>query len=177
MYEFHYHYMKKKYGFNAQLLFTDTDSLCYEVKTHDIYRDMSEDRHLFDFSGYPKGHLLYDITNKKVIGKMKDNTASVPIKEFVGLRAKMYSLIHGDEEKGTAKGVSKAVIKTKLCHELYKQSLFNRETQMESMHLFRTDLHNIYTVQLTKTTLSAYDDKRYILDDGIHTLAHGHWRT
>jgi hypothetical protein len=66
------------------------------------------------FSGYPKGHLLYDTTNKKVIGKMKDETASVLIKAFVGLRAKMYSLVHGDEEKRTAKGVSKAVIKTKL---------------------------------------------------------------
>lgn len=88
MYEFHYNYIKKKYGFNAQLLFTDTDSLCYEVKTHGIYRDMSEDQHLFHFTGYPKGHLLYDITNKKVIGKMKSETASVPIKEFVGLRAK-----------------------------------------------------------------------------------------
>jgi hypothetical protein len=92
---------------------------------------------------------------------MKDETASVLIKAFVGLRAKMYSLVHGDEEKRTAKGVSKAVIKTKLRHELYKQSLFNRESQMESMILFRTDLHNIYTVQLTKTTLSAYDDKRW----------------
>ena len=121
---------------------------------------------------------------------MKDETKSVPIKEFVGLRAKMYSLIYEtvrkseDEEaikitneKRTAKGVSKPVIQKKLRHELYKQCLFNKETQMESMNLFRTDHHNIYTVQLTKTTLSAYDDKRYILNDGIHTLAYGHWRT
>ena len=90
MYDFHYHYMKKKYGLKAQLLFTDTDSLCYEVKTDDIYRDMAGDRDLFDFSGYPIEHPCYDATNKKVIGKMKDETASVPIKEFVGLRAKMY---------------------------------------------------------------------------------------
>ena len=176
MYDFHYHYMKKKYGLKAQLLFTDTDSLCYEVKTDDIYRDMAGDRDLFDFSGYPIEHPCYDATNKKVIGKMKDETASVPIKEFVGLRAKMYSLIHGNDEKRTAKGVSKAVIQSKLRHQLYKQCLFKKETQMESMKLFRTDRHNIYTVQMTKTTLSAYDDKRYILDDGIHTLAHGHWR-
>lgn len=105
---------------------------------------------------------------------MKDETESVPVKEFVGLRSKMYSMVHGNTEK--PKGISKAVIRSKLRHDLYKQCLFNRETQMESMILFRTDRHEIYTVKLNKTTLSAYDDKRYILEDGIQTLAHGHWR-
>jgi hypothetical protein len=137
---------------------------------------MGEDPALFDFSAYPRNHPLYDVTNKKTIGKMKDETESVPVKEFVGLRSKMYSMVHGDTEKRTAKGVSKAVIRSKLRHDLYVQCLFNRETQMESMTLFRTDKHEIYTVKLNKTTLSAYDDKRFILEDGIQTLAHGHWR-
>lgn len=96
--------------------------------------------------------------------------ASVPLKEFV------YSLVHGNEEKRNAKDVSKTVIKTKLRHDLYKQCLFQKEAQMESMNLFRTDSHDIFTIQMTKTTLSHYDDKRYILADGIHTLADGHWR-
>lgn len=109
--------------------------------------------------------MLYDITNKVDIGKMKDETVSAPIKKFVGLRANMYRLIQGDQEKTTAKGVSKVVIKTKLRHELYKQSLFYRETQMESMNLFRTDLHNIYTVQLTNTT--TINDIYYTME---HTL-------
>ena len=176
MYDFHYNYMKKTYGEKAQLLFTDTDSLCYDVTTDDIYEDMMLSKDLFDFSGYPKDHRLYDTSNKKIIGKMKDELDSVPMKEFVGLRAKMYSLTHGAKEKRTAKGVSKAVIRSKLRHDLYSQCLFQRESQMESMNLFRTEKHQIYTVKLNKTTLSAYDDKRYILEDGIHTLAYGHWR-
>lgn len=174
MYDFHYNYMKSKYGSRAQLLFTDTDSLCYEITTGDLYHDLKDDKELFDFSAYPRNHSLYDATNKKIIGKMKDETESVPVKEFVGLRSKMYSMVHGNTEK--PKGISKAVIRSKLRHDLYKQCLFNRETQMESMILFRTDRHEIYTVKLNKTTLSAYDDKRYILEDGIQTLAHGHWR-
>lgn len=174
MYDFHYNYMKSKYGSRAQLLFTDTDSLCYEITTDDLYHDLKDDKELFDFSAYPRNHSLYDATNKKIIGKMKDETESVPVKEFVGLRSKMYSMVHGNTEK--PKGISKAVIRSKLRHDLYKQCLFNRETQMESMILFRTDRHEIYTVKLNKTTLSAYDDKRYILEDGIQTLAHGHWR-
>lgn len=176
MYDFHYNYMKSKYGSRAQLLFTDTDSLCYEITTDDLYHDLKDDKELFDFSAYPRNHSLYDATNKKIIGKMKDETESVPVKEFVGLRSKMYRMVHDNTEKRTAKGISKAVIRSKLRHDLYKQCLFNRETQMEPMILFHTDGHEIYTLKLNKTTLSAYDDKRYILEDGIQTLAHGHWR-
>jgi hypothetical protein len=92
MYQFHYEYMKQKYGANAKLLFTDTDSLCYEVKTHDIYQDILEDAELFDTSEYAQGHLLYSTRNKKVLGKMKDETHGIPIQEFVGLRPKMHSI-------------------------------------------------------------------------------------
>ena len=90
MYQFHYDYIKHKYGPTAKLLFTDTDSLCYEVKTEDIYQDMLQDANLFDTSEYDRDHPLYSTANKKVLGKMKDETHGIPIQEFVGLRPKMY---------------------------------------------------------------------------------------
>ena len=65
MYQFHYEYMKQKYGDNAKLLFTNTDSLCYEVKTRDIYQDMFEDTELFDTSEYIQDHPLYSIKTRK----------------------------------------------------------------------------------------------------------------
>ena len=65
MYQFHYEYMKQKYDANAKLLFTDTDSLSYEVKTRDIYQDMLEDAELFDTSEYAQDHLLYSIKTRK----------------------------------------------------------------------------------------------------------------
>ena len=52
MYEFHYDYIKNKYGNNSRLLFTDTDSLLYEIKTEDVYEDFSNDKEIFDFSNY-----------------------------------------------------------------------------------------------------------------------------
>lgn len=70
--------------------------------------------HRHDFSGYPKSRVLYDTSNKKVISEMKDETASIPVNELVGLRAKIYSMILGDAEKKTAKGTSKAVIKSRV---------------------------------------------------------------
>ena len=74
MYDFHYNYTQKKYP-DAQLLFTDTDSLTYHIKTEDIYRDFLADRELFDNSDYPSNSEFYFSENKKVIGKFKDETA------------------------------------------------------------------------------------------------------
>jgi len=79
MYDFHYNYMKTKYGQNAQLLFTNTDSLCYSIYTEDVYQDMIKDKHLFDTSEYDSEHPLYSTKNKKVLGKMKDETHGIPI--------------------------------------------------------------------------------------------------
>ena len=57
MYEFHYKYIKGK--FDAKLLFTDTDSLLYEIKTEDVYEDFSKEKSLFDFSDYPQDSIFF----------------------------------------------------------------------------------------------------------------------
>ena len=108
MYDFHYNYIKKRYNNKAKLLFTDTDSLCYEIETQDIYEELWQDRNLFDNSDYPKDGKFFDSTNKKVIGKFKDEAAGMPIVEFIGLRSRMYSYVkdNGKNEK-TVKGVRK----------------------------------------------------------------------
>ncbi|GFQ65098.1 uncharacterized protein TNCT_338041 [Trichonephila clavata] len=81
-------YIKSKYNTNAKLLFTDTDSLCYEIVTQDVYEDMEKDLHFFDTSDYPKTHPLYNEINKKVLGKMKDELSSSLAIEFVGSNQK-----------------------------------------------------------------------------------------
>ena len=72
-------------------MFTDTDSLCYEIKTDDVYKDLFQDKELFDNSDYPKTSEFFFDENKKVIGKMKAEAAVMVIKEFIGLRSKTYS--------------------------------------------------------------------------------------
>ena len=54
------------------MLFTDTDSLTYEIKSEDVFEDFYKDKHLFDLSNYPKDSKFFDPVNEKVIGKMKD---------------------------------------------------------------------------------------------------------
>ena len=90
MYDFHCNFIKK--NFDAELLFTDTDSLAYEIKSEDVYEEFFKHKHLFDFSNYPKDSKFFDETNKKVIGKMKDEFGGVIVVEFVGLKSKMYSI-------------------------------------------------------------------------------------
>ena len=78
------------------MLFTDTNSLVYEIKTEDVYEDFHGDKNLFDFSDYPLNSKFFDLANKKVTGKMKDEFKGKLISEFVGLKSKMYSLISID---------------------------------------------------------------------------------
>ena len=88
----------------------------------------------------------------------------------------MYSLQYGDCEKKTAKGISRNVTEQQLRHEMYKQSLFQEKYYMSSMNQIRSYNHNLYSVTLNKIGLSPYDDKRFVLEDGIHTLAYGHYK-
>jgi len=86
MYDFHYNYIRKKCS-DCQLLFTDTDSLFYRIKTEgDIYEDFFKDKELFDNSEYPESSKFFFGENKKVIGKFKDEAANKPIVEFIGLK-------------------------------------------------------------------------------------------
>ena len=178
MYDFHYNYIKKKYAEKASLLFTDTDSLAYEIKSLDFYADITTDvKSKFDTSDFPKDHPsgLYTEVNKKVIGLFKDEAGGKQIEEFVGLRAKLYSYKMADEDYKKCKGVKKSVVKKSITHEDYKDCLFTKREQLRKMNVFRSYHHVIYTEEINKIALSADDDKRIILDDGIHTLAYGHY--
>ena len=79
MYEFHYDYIRNKYGNNSRPLFTDTDSLMYEIKTGDVFEDFSNDKEMFDFSNYSAKSKDYDNSNKLMVGKMKGETVGVAI--------------------------------------------------------------------------------------------------
>ena len=148
----------------------------YEIETDDIYIDMKVDEHRFDFSDYPKDHFLYNIRNKKVVLKMKDELNGVAADEFVGLRAKMYSIKSGRVEKKRAKGIKKQVVKNIISHTDYRDTLRNRKFMTHKMNMIRNIDHNLYSITLKKRSLGAFDDKRFILDDGIHSYAYGHYK-
>ena len=175
MYDFHYNNIKKKYGNKAKLLFTDTDSLTYEIEAEDVYKDFWFNRNKFDNSEYPESSPYFDKTNKKVIGKFKDEALGIPIIEFVGLRSKMYSYMKDNhKEERTAKGIKKNTIKKDITHENYKNVLLNNKQMHHTMETIRSNNHQLGSYKLNKVSLSCFDDKRYILEDGINSYAYGH---
>ncbi|XP_054712885.1 uncharacterized protein LOC129222404 [Uloborus diversus] len=177
MFDFHYKVMKPKYDKNLKLLYQDTDSYIYEIKTDDFYSDMKDMIDHFDTSDYKENN-EYGIprVNKKVLGKMKDENNGKIMTEFVGLRAKMYALKVEDKVIKKSKGVKKIVVKNRISFEDYKDCLFNKVKKYRAMNLIRSHKHEIYSVQVNKIALSPDDDKRHILEDGINTLALGHYK-
>ena len=180
MYDFHYNYIKPKYGNKAKLLFTDTDSFLYEIQTEDFYKDISGDvKDRFDTSEYPEDHPSGIPTgiNKKVLGVFKDEAKGKPINEFVGLRSKLYSykMDEGKENK-KCKGVKKAVVERTIKHEDYKKCLETGKEQLRKQNIIRSYKHELYTEEINKIALSAADDKRYLLKDSFDTLAWGHYK-
>ena len=180
MFDFHYNYIKSKYADKAKLLFTDTDSLMYEIQTEDFYKDISGDvKDKFDTSDYPENHPSGIPTgeNKKVLGMMKDEVAGKIIKEFVGLRSKLYSFVMDDGgETKKCKGIKKQVVERSIMHEHYKTCLKTGKELLRKQNILRSYNHEVYTEEVNKVALSALDDKRYILSDGMDTLALGHYK-
>ena len=173
MYDFYYNTLKARYGENVRLLYTDTDSLIVHVQTDDLYKDMSLNADLYDTRNYSPGHPLFSNTNKKVIGKFKDELGGRLMTEFIGLRPKMYSYA-GEDSGKRAKGVKKSVLTQTITHDDYRSCLFEKEVFHRDMPGLRSHAHTIYGETVHKVALAPLDTKRYILDDGISTLAFGH---
>ena len=128
-------YIKNKYILKINMvatqdyysLFTDTDSLMYEINTEDVYKDFSNDKEMFDFSNFSTKSNYYDNSNKLVVGKIKDKTAGVVMEESVGLKPKIYLyLVDDNSEHKKAKGINKNVVAT-ISHDEYKDVLLNKK--------------------------------------------------
>jgi len=177
MYMFHYDHIQHLYGYRAKLLFTDTDSLTYELSTDDAYANMSEHLSLYDTSDYPEWHSLRRSGNAKVLGKFKDECNGKIVSEFVGLWAKMYSLsLENETSKNAVRGIDKSFVRKNIRHNNFKHCLHTEIRTHASFHSIRSTNQQLQTICVKKIALSPYDDKRYSLSSGFDTLAYGHWR-
>lgn len=176
MYDFHYSVMKPKYEDCIRLLYTDTDSLIYSIKTEDIYQDMKENISFYDTSDYPENNIFnMPLMNKKVLGKMKDECSGEIMTEFIGLRSKMYAYkIQENKICKKLKGVKKSCIEKKIKFEDYYRCLFEEKELIVKMNLIRSNQHDVFSITQNKLALSSKDEKRYVLNNKINTLAFGH---
>ena len=144
MYDFHYNFLKK--DFDTELLYTDTDSLAYEIKSEDVLEEFFKHKHLFNLSNYPKDSKVFDPVNEKVIGKMKDVSDGKINNEFVGLKSKMYYMKNIDgKEYNTAKGVNIATNFNE-----FKDTLFNKKLVRNKIRRIQSKKHEFGTYEVNK---------------------------
>ena len=156
--------------FDAELLFTVTGSVTYEIKSENVYEEFFKHKHSFDFSNFSKDLKFYDNQNKMIFGKTKVAHKRIPINIFVGLKSKMYSMLSDDgKESNTAKEV-------KLCLSLMNIETFYliKKYSDTKWKEFKVKKYKLGTYEINKISLPCFDDKRFVLSNGIHTLAYFH---
>jgi hypothetical protein len=168
--------MMRKYPNRVSLLGSDTDSFLYAVTTPDLYSDMLTDIALYDTSNYPVEHPLFSEANKKKPGAMKDELGGKPAHTFIGLKSKLYALSFDKQWKKVGKGVKKSVLQNVVTSEHYEQCLNDHTYFSFEQTAIRSFKHTIFNIVQNKLSLSTMDCKRYICDDGIRTLAYGHYK-
>ena len=145
MYDIHYDYIKNKYGNNARLLFTDTDSLIYEIKTEDVYEDFNSNKDVFDFSNYSTKSKYYDDSKKSVIAEMKDGTGCAAIQTFIELRPKTFSFLPKNNKHLKAKDMNKNVV-SRISHNEYKDVFLSNKSITHLMNRIQSKDHRIGTL-------------------------------
>ena len=127
-------------------------------------------KELFDLSDFLASSRYYCSDNKKVFGKMKDEYRRKSILKCAGLKSKMYSILdESNNEKSTNKSHN-AFIEFQEFHD----TLFQKKILRHIMRGVKPKNHNLGTYEANKISLSCFDDKLYILHDGINTLVYGH---
>ena len=176
LYKFHYEEMIPRYwSGQLKVAYKDTDSLLYFIETPDLYKDMASFKQLLDLSDYPQDHFLHDPTNKKVPLTMTDEILGKLLREGVCLRSKLYSIDYVGGLKRSAKGVLKSVKKT-LHHDLFRHCPFSKDKVVRTMTQLCSHCHQIVVNEIDKVAVSSFDGKRFLLDNGVSSLAYGHYK-
>ena len=159
------------------MLYSDTDSLIYEIESEDLFADLKQNEQVhpeFNFSNYKEDNQLYSTHQKLETLKFKDEVGGKIIHSIVALKSKLYSIAMGDQQKISAKGTTKQAQKN-LQHSVFYRIL-EKETLLRTLnYTINSERHNLFTLQTTKISLSCFDDKRYIMPNGVDTLPFGHY--
>ena len=177
MYEFHYDVILPLFKPpSVQLIFTDTDSLEYHIQIDsldDFQRKLLSIRSdWLDTSNYPETHPLFSSKNKKQLGFFKNEHPDEAICEAVALRAKVHAELSRSGAEKRLKGIARAVVERAIDPRSFVACVLHGTPLRVDQTVLRSRAHEVATVSQSKLALQPYDDKRYILSDGVRTLAH-----
>ena len=173
MYQTWYDFIKPKFGSDAQLLLTDTDSFVIKFKNHTKHQALTKLKPIMDFSNFPPGTHFHDTKVKKIPGYFKDEYPTGKITEAVAVKSKCYFLkIDPDKDYNNytksknhivCKGMPQK-ISINFPLELYKSCIMSENAVVKStMYSIRAKKRRLQTMAITKQALSSGDDKRYLL--------------
>lgn len=172
MYNSYYNTIKPQFD-QCNVIFSDTDSLCLEIKSKVPITPLSKIVEIMDFSNYPSTNKLYNSNRKNQLFFFKDEVCGDPISKYVGLRAKCYTFVtRAGVAEQKLKGVTKAY-RTMFKYEKYLDCLKTISQQSVTQYHIRSSNHSVSLIRATRIALNSYDCNRFLLDCGIHTLAHG----
>lgn len=178
LYNFHYNQFVPKMGGHeaVKLLLTDTDSLFYEVTGPNFHENLTQLAHELDCSALPPDHDLYDIKNKKIPGKFKDELNGQTITRFIGLRSKCYSYDYlspnGTEKHARRlKGIGRTASRC-ITSEDFKRVLETGASETSTFQHIKHVKHRLYNEEVSKLSLTPFDNKRYIFANGIDSRAY-----
>jgi hypothetical protein len=178
VYDQYYNVIKPSLDNRCQVLFTDTDSFCLQIVSPmtelEVFQRLEQ---VMDFSNYPENHPLFNPTRKNKLGFWKDELKSGELTEFVGLASKTYSMTYkshtgNDGFDSKCKGVGKGFRKQIPFAEFKKCITSVKDYQVKHFAIRAQD-HVIRTITGTRKCFSSFDDKRHILNCGIHSEPYG----
>ena len=178
MYDFFYDFIKVYFPNEmSKLCYMDTDSLTLLLRSENIYNFIKTHSDYFDTSNYSEDNKFGILRrNKAVPGIFKDEYGGKVLQEFIGFRSKMYChKVVGDKDKKVVKGIRKIVLNNSISFNDFKECLLKTNVVIYvTQVLFHSIKHEMFTTLQNKVCLSAYDNKRFVAEDGIRTYAWGH---
>jgi hypothetical protein len=183
MYQTFYEVFKPLWGDRVKIITYDTDSFFLEIYTEDVYDDLKLIKEHMDLSLYPEDFKLHDKTNLGKLGTFKDELAEFGgmMTEICALRSKAYAYKAIDIKTGEElkcekklKGIGKITIDKYVAFSDFENSIIEPYTKINYKKMFTLNSihHEMFVNEINKKAISPYDDKRYILSDGIKTLPH-----
>ena len=178
MMKFHYEVMDKEFKGRYNLIYSDTDSLVYNIRCDDIYKWIGDNKQHFDLSDSLRPS-LQDDTNKKVMGVFKCELLLMIMTEWIALNPKCYSFNYFKDvdntiikNKKTCKGVSKAIVKNEITYNDYLVTMKTNKPLKRNVVAIRSLKHQLYTIKTNKVALTSYYDKLKMIDS-INCVPYG----
>jgi hypothetical protein len=162
MLDFHYHTIEAKLKGKYDLIYSDTDSLVYHIKSQNLNKWFLDNEEEFDLSEMEKKHRSEKNTN--VLGKFKSEVGSKIITEFVALSPKSYCYKYCSQEVKKAKGVSLAISEKTMDFADYKRVMDSNQSQTRTIYGIRSFNQQLYTTCEDKIVLTSFYDKLKMLN-------------